>query len=413
MFCINTAARRFGLAALLSALIAGCGPSANTASAIWTDTELAILRSLSLDSLEDLPESPSNRFADHSEAASLGKKIFFDKQFSFEQQLSCASCHVPELAFTDGLPRAKGVHATGRNTPSVIGAAWQQWFYWDGRKDSLWSQALVPFESADEMGSSRLEVLRVIGSDKHYKALYESVFGRFPPQILNPTLPKKAGPLGDAQTRENWYRLPPALQKLINRSYANIGKAIAAYERTLSHKPTPFDEYVSALTEDDLPATLSDDAIAGAKLFIDQETTQCLRCHNGPLQTNHGFHNIDSGNFDGDQLDFGRMLGLNAVLLDEFNCLGPYSDAKPEQCTQLRFLNRDTHNLKGAFKVPTLRGLTHTAPYFHDGRYATLEQVIEHYQQHAADGGEIPAIELTETQVHQLVAFLGSLSNVR
>jgi len=72
---------------------------------------------------------------------------------------------------------------------------------------------------------------------------------------------------------------------------------------------------------------LTDSEIAGIKLFINPQKTPCLQCHNGPLQTNNDFHNIGTGNFSGDHLDFGRILGLQAVLMDEFNCMGSYSDA--------------------------------------------------------------------------------------
>ena len=115
--------------------------------AVWTDSEHRIIESLSLSKLPPKPDSPSNRYADSALAIALGEQLFFDTRFSKNQQFSCASCHQPDNYFTDGLAVAKGVQATGRNTPTVVGSAWQRWFYWDGRKDSLWSQALIPFEA--------------------------------------------------------------------------------------------------------------------------------------------------------------------------------------------------------------------------------------------------------------------------
>lgn len=381
-------------------------------SSIWTNAELRTLQSLSLSSLGAIPPSVSNRYADSKQAAALGKQLFFDSKFSANGQLSCASCHQPEKAFTDGLARAQGINATGRNTQSLIGTAWQTWFYWDGRKDSLWAQALVPFEAADEMASSRLEVLRIVGTTPSYRQQYEGLFGAFPELILSRGLPVKAGPLGNADTQENWYRLPNALQQQINSAYANIGKSLAAYERTLLPKPSPFDRYVASLNQlgsrDE--ALLSEQAIAGAKLFIDANKTQCLRCHNGPLLSNHDFHNINSGNFDGEQLDFGRIFGLNAALIDEFNCVGSHSDADPDQCFHLRFMSRETHDLQGAFKTPSLRNLKKTSPYFHDGRYKTLEQVVNHYKNLPLNSSEIAAIELSEQEIQQLIAFLNSFN---
>lgn len=125
----------------------------------------ALLETLYLDPVSKPPASPGNRFADHPGAARLGKKLFFDTTLGADGELSCASWHQPERFFTDGLPRAIGIHHGGRNTPTVVGAAYQSWFYWDGRRDSLWSQALVPFEAADEMGSSRIALVRKIATD--------------------------------------------------------------------------------------------------------------------------------------------------------------------------------------------------------------------------------------------------------
>lgn len=381
---------------------------------LLSDNEQRVLASLSLDQLQPLPASPSNHYANDPQAANLGRALFFDARFSGNKQLSCASCHQPKNAFTDQLDRAIGVHKTGRNTPTIIGAAWQNWFYWDGRKDSLWSQALVPFEAADEMASSRTEVVRLVGSDADYRQQYEKIFGRFPVRLLDPALPNKAGPLGDSMMQNNWYRIDTVTQKAINHVYANLGKAVAAYERQLPFTPTRFDAFAVAVKDGDMRRArtlFSANELAGLQLFLDQSKTQCLRCHNGPLLSNRGFHNIGSGTFTGKRLDFGRLLGLQAVLLDEFNCLGPYSDAKPEDCSQLRFTSRDTHALQGAFKTPSLRNLTRTAPYFHDGRYKTLEQAIAHYVELRTGDADIQPIYLNSREIGQLATFLATLSD--
>jgi cytochrome c peroxidase len=133
-----------------------------------------------------------------------------------------------------------------------------------------------------------------------------------------------------------------------------------------------------------------------------------------PLFSNGGFHNVATGSFEGERLDFGRALGLRAVLLDEFNCLGPFSDAKPEECRELRFLNRDAHiPLDGAFRTPTLRNLAATAPYGHDGRFADLGQVLRHYNAppsvEQAGPHELAPLGLAEHELEQLRAFLLAL----
>ncbi len=380
----------------------------------WSEQERRTLGSFQLDRLASKPVVKSNRFAYSPQAVALGKQLFFDQRFSQNAAFSCASCHQPEKGFTDGLVKAKGVHKTGRNTLTLFGVAYQDWFYWDGRKDSLWAQALVPFEAADEMASSRVQVLRIIGQDKHYRKQYETLFGQFPQIIYQSTIKPNAGPWGDSKTRNNWYRIPKPIQQKINRAYSNIGKSIAAYERTIALPVTPFDQYLKLLFskgEKEANQTINPKALAGMKLFIDQPKTHCMRCHNGPLFSNGGFHNIGSGNFKGKQLDFGRFLGIQAVTQDEFNCLGQYSDAKPEDCTSLRFLPKQVHGeMQGAFKTPTLRYLNQTQPYFHDGRFSTIKQVINHYQTLKKGDSELPALALTEKEVDQLTAFLKLLS---
>jgi len=395
--------------------------SSNVKTGSLTTPDEALLATLYLDPDSKPPASPGNRFADHGGAVRLGRKLFFDKSLSANGELSCASCHQPERFFTDGLPRAVGIHRSGRNTPTVIGAAYQSWFYWDGRRDSLWSQALVPFEAADEMGSSRVALVRKIATEQAYRNLYESVFGDLPEDDFLAGLPEQAGPLGDSATRQAWHRINRASTEQINRIYVNLGKAVAAYERSLPPPISRFDRYVTRVlqgSQRDAEELLTDDERAGLGLFLDQKRTHCLRCHNGPWFTNGGFNNIGTGQFSGEQLDFGRVYGLRSALMDEFNCLGRYSDARPGQCNELKFLNKENHvPLEGAFKVPGLRNLIATAPYMHDGRFADLESVLDFYR-HPPDREqsgqhELPELDITDAESRQLVRFLKSLSVVR
>ena len=376
----------------------------------WSEKELNILQSLQLTQLNQDTNTASNRFANNQTAADFGKKIFFDKRFSLDGTISCASCHQENKAFTDGEALAKGIHKTGRNTQTILGAQYHTWFYWDGRKDSLWAQALVPFEAADEMASNRIQVLRIIGKDSSYRKLYEHLFGKFPEIVFNQSIPANAGPWGDAKTRNNWHRIPANTRRMINRAYSNVGKAVAAYERTLPLPSTQFDQFLSILfNEGERKANelLSKDQLAGIKLFVDQSKTHCMRCHNGPLLTNFDFHNIGTGNFSGANLDFGRYLGIPAVVQDEFNCLGEYSDAEPEQCYGLRFLPNQIHGeMQGAFKTPSLRYLNKTQPYFHDGRFVGIRDVLNHYLTMEAGQTELPGLALSDEEVVQLQAFL-------
>lgn len=382
----------------------------------WSDRELRILQSFNLKNLGSAPPQPSNAYADNTAAAALGKKLFFDNRFSANGEFSCASCHDPELYFTDGKPRGVGVNATGRNTMTVVGSAHQRWFYWDGRRDSLWSQALIPFEAPDEMGSSRTAVLKQVIADPELNRDYREIFGPFPQKLNAEDLPDHAGPYANNKGKDVWHRLGQQQQRRVNTVYANLGKAIGAYERTLQYAPSRFDRYLDELAQGKKDSTLlSEQEMSGARLFIDAKKTQCLQCHNGPVLSNGDFHNIGTGNFSGKHLDFGRVFGLQAVLIDEFNCLGPYSDATADQCTELRFLKQDAHvPLEGSYKTPSLRNVAATAPYFHDGSRATLEEILAHYSvppdMKITGGHELRRLDLSVEEMSQLASFLRALS---
>ena len=229
-----------------------------------------------------------------------------------------------------------------------------------------------------------------------------------------------AGPYADAAARKAWSTLRPRQQQWVDRVFANLGKAIAAYERTLVPNVSPFDRLMAAQGTAQASASraLSDQALAGARLFADVARTRCLQCHSGPLLTNGDFHNIGTGTLSGEALDFGRMFGMQSARLDPFNCLGAFSDAPRDACSALRFLKPD-HNGEsaGAFKVPTLRNVAATGPYFHDGRFNTLREVLEHYNNPPEPGAsgahELVPLGLTNLEIEQLVAFLESLTSER
>ena len=347
--------------------------------------------------MKPVPPDPSNSVADDPRAAELGKRLFFDVRLSGNGKVACATCHRPDLYFTDGLPKARGIGETMRGAPSLIGVAYSPWLYWDGRRDSLWSQALVPLETAEEHGFDRRRVLAAIGADSTLESAYQEVFGLLP------------DPAADDET--------------VNQAFAYIGKALAAFERSLLPAPSRFDAYVGSLLnpiDGDSragKAILSPDEIAGLRLFI-SDRAQCLRCHNGPLLTNFGFHNI--GLVEGKRgvkiYDFGRAKGVREALDDPFRCDGHYSDAAPDECIEKRFVLDRGKELVAAFKVPTLRNVAKTAPYMHDGRFATLRDVVRHYNEAPSfriGFQQLIPLDLTPRQLDELVAFLGTLTGPR
>jgi cytochrome c peroxidase len=144
----------------------------------WTRQEVAQVSSMSLRELGPAPADPTNRVADDPRAAEFGRTLFFDTRLSANGQVSCATCHIPEKEFQDGTPLARGVGVTNRRTMPIAGMAHSPFLFWDGRKDSLWAQALGPLESPVEHGGSREQYAQLIAA--HYRADYEAIFGRLP-----------------------------------------------------------------------------------------------------------------------------------------------------------------------------------------------------------------------------------------
>jgi cytochrome c peroxidase len=379
----------------------------------FSQRELALIGSLS--PLPPLPPSPGNALADDPRAIALGHELFFEKSFSANGEISCATCHIPARHFADGLPIAVGMGQGRRNTPSLLGSQWAPFLFWDGRSDSPWSQALGPMESDVEHGFSRVAVARVLY--QRHRLAYEALFGPLPPMEDTQRFPAHARPItGDSRHSHHraWLAMDPADRDLINATYANFGKAIEAYTRRLTPREAPFDRYVAALRQGDTSGGGHLDAaqIRGLKAFVGP--AQCVNCHNGPLMTDMGFHNLGLPLLPGqEKLDLGRSVGARQVLEGEFRCGGSYSAA--EDCPELTYLEPDFEDFLGAFKTPSLRYVAQTGPYMHDGRFQTLEEVISFYKTlpgRPSVGHRELVLELLQEDVStaDLVAFLKSLS---
>ncbi|MBI5278415.1 MAG: cytochrome-c peroxidase [Burkholderiales bacterium] len=400
--------RKFEIALLFAWLTLAIGALLYGGDSPWSADELRQLRSLAIASLQPPAADPSNRVADDPRAAEFGQRLFFDKRFSSNGEVACATCHLPDRSFQDGTPLAKGVGTTDRRTMSVIGTAHSPWQFWDGRKDSQWAQALGPLESPVEHGGNRTQYAHIVAG--HYAADYEAIFGKLP-DLKH--LPRHAGPVKDEQAKAAWEAMLAADRDQVSTVFANMGKAIAAYERKLEPGRSRFDAYVEAALQSDAQAmkqAMSRDEIAGLKLFVGKG--QCIQCHSGPLLTNNEFHNTGVAAAKGLPADLGRLAGARQVVQDEFNCLSRHSDAKPEQCGEVRFLDDNPNQLR-QFRVPSLRNVAERAPYMHAGQLATLKDVLEHYNRApAAPAGhsELKPLGLSQAELRQLEAFLGTLS---
>lgn len=289
--------------------------------------------------------SPPDRAAARVE---LGKRLFFDPLLSKDRTISCASCHKPERAFADDRVVSPGVGGQlgTRNAPSVMNASGRTTLFWDGRAETLEDQAVFPIQNPVEMALPIAEALERVNGNATYREQFQLAYD-------GPATPR------------------------------SLGRALAAFEKTLDTLNSPYDRYAHG---DD--AAVSDSARRGRLLFIGRG--KCAECHSGEDFTSDRFRNI--GLFDGGRFN---DRGRGAVT------------GKPED--------------DGQFKVPSLRNVAVTAPYMHNGMFKTLREVIDYYDQPdktvpAAKGRDATlnlALQLTEQEKADLEAFLRALTDDR
>ena len=267
----------------------------------------------------------------------------------------------PRRKRQEGLKRWRGCGGIGigrRRAPSVALAAHGRWQFWDGRADTLWSQALGPLEDPNEHGSSRVHVAR--RTLTHHADAYALAFPDAP--ILDTTSWPEDGLPGQPA----YDALPEAERDAITGVFVRAGKAIAAYERTLRVAPNALDAYLAGNVD-----ALDDEQKYGLSLFV---SLGCQQCHWGPRLTDDAFHRV--GIHDPDTpADPGRLEGLDAWRDAEFGAATRWSDAPMDIITSVAV----TERLRGQFKTPALRGVAH-APFFdHAGTHPDLGSLMERY----------------------------------
>jgi cytochrome c peroxidase len=334
-----------------------------------------------------LPD-PSNRASGNAQAIALGQRLFFDPRLSANGAVACGTCHLPPRAWTDGRARAIGLAQLDRNTPSVVNAGLSRWFGWDGGADSIWAQGLRAMLDPREMGASPALVAGTIRADRSLACMHEAAFG--------------------ASARDD------------TQVMVDAAKSIAAFVATLNSGRTPFDEFRDALARGDRVAAARYPAAAqrGAKIFVGKGS--CSVCHFGPSFTNGEFHEVGVPFMLGaGKVDPGRHGGIKRLQGDPFNLLGKYSDdASGASATKTRHVEMQHANF-GQFKTPSLRNVALTAPYMHDGRLATLREVVRHYSEldmeriHVHGEQLLRPLRLSPGESEDLAAFLESLSDPR
>ncbi|WP_202921116.1 cytochrome c peroxidase [Anatilimnocola aggregata] len=274
------------------------------------------------------------------EKVSLGKQLFFDHRLSGDNTISCATCHLFDKAFGDGVALGQGVGGKklSRNTQTCLNCGFFDNFFWDGRAATLEEQALGPILSPDEMNQGLNQLEEELNAIPAYVRQFKSIFG---------TKPHRDG----------------------------IAKALAAYQRTLVTEPSPYDRYLKGDKQ-----ALSSDAIRGLELF--QGEAGCTQCHHGPLLSDSKFYRLGTS-----YRDEGR---------------GKITGKKEDRYR---------------FRTPTLRNVSETAPYMHDGTLKTLNDVVEFYYRGIPKTGPDGLLPDTAalsgqsfSEIPLLVAFLNSLT---
>lgn len=370
---------------------------------------------------EEIPKDPSNAYEDDPRAVELGLELFFDPGYSADGKISCATCHEPGIGFSDARGNvSEGVTLMTRASMGLFNGAYgaaaegdTNWQLWDGRTDSQWAQALVPPEGGAAMGSTRSKVALFLYDN--YREQYEEIFGPMPEfrdADDEPWIPEELKP-----GVEGWDELEEDAKLAVNEVFANFGKALAAYERLLVSRNSRFDRYWEALAAGEPDSDiLSEEEKLGLRVFIGRG--RCLGCHSGPNFTDGQFHNIAVPQLGPNtpETDQGRAGGIARVMGDEFNCAGPWSDHPDKAQCGVMSLTGERAEV-GAFKTPSLRSVSLTAPYMHTGNFATLDEVIRHYDMGGGTSGTFQGrrdelmrpLSLEVQERSALVAFLLAL----
>jgi cytochrome c peroxidase len=312
----------------------------------------------SLEPLGPVPV-PSNN-PQSPEKVELGKKLFFDRRLSGDGTMNCATCHNPELAFTDGLDISLSYPTTKnwRNSPTLIDAAFRKLLFHDGRARTLEEQALFPMMSAFEMNKNLDYLEEQIQLVPEYADEFRKIFGG---QV----------------TRER------------------IGMAIAAFERTLISGTTPLDRYLKG---DD--AVLSEDAKKGLDIF--RGKGKCLDCHDGADLTDDRFYALDVPE-NPKLLDDPRVTTTMRFVAKVYH-YDKYQTLKEDPGRYL--ITKDRKDWK-AFRTPTLRYIAKTGPYMHNGVFESLDQVIEFFDKGGGKGNTVlKPLGLSDEEKRYLKVFL-------
>jgi cytochrome c peroxidase len=450
----STQAWRFGpcwLACALVSNLAACGAADGTSpdaaagsggsESIVDAATMKLLARHAYDAASPPPDA-SNRVGDDPLAQRFGQQLFFETSLSGRLldrdndgtastlgiageagRVSCAGCHVPATGFVDTRSPHRQISLaaqwTKRRAPTLLEVGFLPVFNWDGRRDTLWNQALGVMESSQEFNSGRLFIAGQIF--KKFRAEYEQIFGPMPPLDDPARFPRldplevgcDAGPVQTARCRgkpgdgADYDGMTPEDQRAVTTVAVNVAKAIAAYQRLLRCGPGRFDRWLAGDS-----VALSESEQRGAALFVG--AGKCASCHVGPTFSDGKFHNVglrpatvavaftDTG-------DRGAGEGVALSLGDPLNGRGAFSDGDPGTLPASA-----GPELEGAFRTPSLRCISTQPSFMHTGQHKSLASVVQFFNRGGDPAGypgtnELAPLALTDEQKADLVAFIGAL----
>jgi cytochrome c peroxidase len=435
--------------------VAGAGGSAGSAAAsggsggaftddpdpVMTSRIRAALDRLRYDSAPPAAD-PSNRLADDVAAQALGHRLFFESALSgrlLERdndgtastlgrageagRVSCAGCHVPAAGFVDNRSPHQQISLAAlwarRRTPTLLEIASAPLYNWDGRRDSIWGQAVGVMEAKGEFNSGRLFVAEQIF--RLHRDKYESVFGAMPqlddakrfPQLEPLQAGCDEGPNDTAACRgkpgdgSDYDGMTPEAQLETTTVTINAAKAIAAYVRELRCGPSRFEQWLDGGDQ-----ALSRSEQRGAALFVG--SAGCSDCHSGSNLTDGKFHNVGlrpatvAVAFT-DTDDRGAAAGLALLLDDPLNSKGAFSDGDRGVLPAVV-----GPELEGAFRTPTLRCIKNHPSFMHTAQLSTLDEVVDFFDRGGDPAGfpgqsELMPLGLSARERADLVAFMQAL----
>lgn len=311
---------------------------------------------------------------------SLGRQLFYDRRLSLNNTVSCAMCHIPEQGFTSNeIKTAVGIEGrtVRRNSPTLYNVAYNKRLFHDGRENKLEQQVWGPLLAKNEMGNPSVGyVLDKIKSAPDYDQRFEQAFGKGP-------------------------------------TMETVGQALASYQRTLNSANAPFDRWYFGGEK----TAISKTAQAGFELFTGQ--AGCSACHRidakFALFTDHQLHNTGIGYAESmtKTPPKQRLQVAPGVFLDiDTEAIQAVAEAKPNDLGRYEITQNPEHRWQ--YKTPTLRNIDLTAPYMHNGAFASLREVVEFYNSGGVANDNldplIRPLHLDAEQIEQLVAFLQTLT---